>query len=142
MKNCYDGKGADNVGRNPYSDVLSLSDCQYHCEVDDSCEGIIVGEGIIREDRGRCHKRRNIQLCDCSDQAGYNLYVKVADGQSKPTCRVEEITSFLNRLLYSHGENYLEKLFGPKARHNLEELGGVNKVAIALLGKRNEKQAA
>ena len=48
-------------------------------------------------------------------------------------------TNFQNRLLDSHGENYQEKPFGPKARHKLEELGGVNKVAIALLGKRNER---
>ena len=47
---------------------------------------------------------------------------------------VEETTSFLNSLLASHGPNYLEKLFGPKARHRLRELGGVNTVAIALSG--------
>merc|ERR1711953_902289 len=45
---------------------------------------------------------------------------------------VEETTSFLNSLLASHGPNYLEKLFGSKARHRLRELGGVNTVAIAL----------
>ena len=48
---------------------------------------------------------------------------------------VEETTSFLNSLLASHGPNYLEKLFGSKARHRLRELGGVNTVAIALSGK-------
>ena len=48
---------------------------------------------------------------------------------------VEETTSFLNSLLHSHGPDYLSKLFGPKARHNLRELGGVNQVAIALSGK-------
>ena len=47
---------------------------------------------------------------------------------------VEETTSFLNSLLASHGPNYLEKLFGSKARHRLRELGGVNTVAIALSG--------
>ena len=47
---------------------------------------------------------------------------------------MEETTSFLNSLLASHGPNYLEKLFGPKARHRLRELGGVNTVAIALSG--------
>ena len=49
---------------------------------------------------------------------------------------VEETTSFLNSLLASHGPNYLEKLFGSKARHRLRELGGVNTVAIALSGKQ------
>lgn len=35
----------------------------------------------------------------------------------------------------SHGPNYLEKLFGSKARNALAPLGGVDKVAIALSGK-------
>ena len=45
---------------------------------------------------------------------------------------MEETSSFLKSLLASHGPNYLEKLFGPKARNNLHDLGGVDKVAIAL----------
>ncbi|CAK1593660.1 unnamed protein product [Parnassius mnemosyne] len=45
---------------------------------------------------------------------------------------VEETASFLQSLLASHGPNYLEKLFGSKARDALEPLGGVEKVAIAL----------
>lgn len=45
---------------------------------------------------------------------------------------VEETASFLQSLLSSHGPNYLEKLFGGKARDALEPLGGVEKVAIAL----------
>ncbi|PRD32146.1 UNVERIFIED_CONTAM: IDLSRF-like peptide [Trichonephila clavipes] len=32
----------------------------------------------------------------------------------------------------NHGPNYLEKLFGSKARDALEPLGGMQKVAIAL----------
>ena len=47
---------------------------------------------------------------------------------------MEETASFLQSLLASHGPNYLEKLFGPKARHRLHELGGVSAVAIALSG--------
>lgn len=50
---------------------------------------------------------------------------------------VEETASFLKALLASHGPNYLEKLFGSKARDALEPLGGINKVAIALSGKRD-----
>ena len=49
---------------------------------------------------------------------------------------MEETSSFLKSLLASHGPNYLEKLFGPKARNNLHNLGGVDKVAIA----RSESQ--
>lgn len=47
---------------------------------------------------------------------------------------MEETASFLQSLLASHGPNYLEKLFGSKARDALEPLGGVEKVAIALSG--------
>lgn len=45
---------------------------------------------------------------------------------------VEETASFLQSLLASHGPNYLEKLFGSKARDALAPLGGVEKVAISL----------
>lgn len=48
---------------------------------------------------------------------------------------VEETSIFLQSLLASHGPNYLEKLFGNKARDMLKPLGGVDKVAIALSGK-------
>ena len=48
---------------------------------------------------------------------------------------MEETSSFLKSLLASHGPNYLEKLFGPKARNNMHALGGVDEVAIALSGK-------
>lgn len=45
---------------------------------------------------------------------------------------VEETASFLQSLIASHGPNYLEKLFGNKARDALAPLGGVEKVAVAL----------
>lgn len=53
---------------------------------------------------------------------------------------VEETASFLQSLLASHGPNYLEKLFGSKARDALEPLGGVEKVAIALSGQYGLKK--
>merc|ERR1712106_179305 len=65
---------------------------------------------------------------DCSD--GYDEDPRLCTAARRPP--VEETTSFLNSLLASHGPNYLEKLFGSKARHRLRELGGVNTVAIAL----------
>ena len=70
---------------------------------------------------------------------GVFLYSKYTFGHI-PARRppVEETTSFLNSLLASHGPNYLEKLFGSKARHRLRELGGVNQVAIALSGKKKQ----
>ncbi|GIY74334.1 prohormone-4 [Caerostris extrusa] len=45
---------------------------------------------------------------------------------------VEETANFLQALLANHGPNYLEKLFGSKARDALAPLGGVNQVAVAL----------
>lgn len=48
---------------------------------------------------------------------------------------VEETANFLHTLIQNHGPNYLEKLFGSKARNALAPLGGMQKVAIALSGK-------
>merc|ERR1711963_1328879 len=53
---------------------------------------------------------------DCTD--GYDEDPKLCTAARRPP--VEETTSFLNSLLASHGPNYLEKLFGTKARHRLE----------------------
>ena len=47
---------------------------------------------------------------------------------------VEETAQFLQTLLANHGPNYLEKLFGNKARDALAPLGGSHKVAVALSG--------
>jgi hypothetical protein len=47
---------------------------------------------------------------------------------------VDETGNFLQTLLSNHGPNYLEKLFGAKARDALAPLGGVQKVAVALSG--------
>jgi hypothetical protein len=47
---------------------------------------------------------------------------------------VEETANFLQTLLANHGPNYLEKLFGSKARDALAPLGGSHKVAVALSG--------
>ena len=68
---------------------------------------------------------------DCSD--GYDEDARLCTAARRPP--VEETSSFLKSLLASHGPNYLEKLFGPKARNNMQLLGGVDDVAIALSGK-------
>ncbi|XP_012261677.1 IDLSRF-like peptide [Athalia rosae] len=65
---------------------------------------------------------------DCHD--GYDEDSRLCTAAKRPP--VEETASFLQSLLASHGPNYLEKLFGSKARDALEPLGGVQKVAIAL----------
>ena len=49
---------------------------------------------------------------DCSD--GYDEDARLCTAARRPP--VEETSSFLKSLLASHGPNYLEKLFGPKAR--------------------------
>lgn len=48
---------------------------------------------------------------------------------------VQETANFLQSLLANHGPNYLEKLFGSKARDALAPLGGVQKVAVTLSGE-------
>lgn len=65
---------------------------------------------------------------DCPD--GYDEDLRLCTAAKRPP--VEETASFLQALLASHGPNFLEKLFGTKARNALEPLGGVERVAIAL----------
>ncbi|XP_008214663.1 prohormone-4 isoform X2 [Nasonia vitripennis] len=71
-------------------------------------------------------------LCDGAPDCreGYDEDPRLCTAAKRPP--VEETASFLQALLASHGPNYLEKLFGSKARDALAPLGGVNKVAIAL----------
>ncbi|XP_013785164.1 IDLSRF-like peptide, partial [Limulus polyphemus] len=96
-------------------------------------------------DNDRCHPTRpfrcpgdeticiSIQyLCDgapdCPD--GYDEDHRLCTAAKRPP--VEETANFLQTLLANHGPNYLEKLFGDKARDALEPLGGIQKVAVAL----------
>merc|ERR1712212_1307225 len=96
----------------------------------------VTGGGCPAFEPFRCPEEQrciSIQyLCDgaadCSD--GYDENPRLCTAARRPP--VEETSSFLKSLLASHGPNYLEKLFGPKARNNLHDLGGVDKVAIAL----------
>lgn len=71
-------------------------------------------------------------LCDGAPDCrnGYDEDTKLCTAAKRPP--VEETASFLQSLLASHGPNYLEKLFGNRARDTLKPLGGVDKVAIAL----------
>ena len=48
---------------------------------------------------------------------------------------VEETASFLRALMHAHGNDFLVKVFGPKAKDALEHMGGIEHVAIALSGK-------
>ena len=80
-KNCWQGRGADNVLPEPYSDSLSLTNCQGACEIDESCEGIVIKRG--KESLGPCFMRRNIELSRCKDYEPYDLYLKPTGRQSK-----------------------------------------------------------
>ncbi|KAF8784946.1 IDLSRF-like peptide like protein [Argiope bruennichi] len=85
----------------------------------------------------RCPGERTVcisiqYLCDgasdCED--GYDEDPRLCTAAKRPP--VEETANFLHTLIMNHGPNYLEKLFGSKARDALEPLGGMQKVAIAL----------
>jgi hypothetical protein len=65
---------------------------------------------------------------DCPD--GYDEDSALCTAAKRPP--VEETANFLQTLLANHGPNYLEKLFGSKARDALAPLGGSHKVAVAL----------
>ncbi|VDK47079.1 unnamed protein product [Anisakis simplex] len=71
-------------------------------------------------------------LCDGSPDCGdeYDENKSMCTAATRPP--VEETASFLKALLHAHGSNFLEKVFGPKARNQLEGMGGVDKVAVAL----------
>lgn len=45
---------------------------------------------------------------------------------------MEETAAFLKALLNAHGNDFLAKLFGPRARDQLKQMGGVDQVAVAL----------
>merc|ERR1711915_853040 len=71
-------------------------------------------------------------LCDGAADCvtGYDEDASLCTAARRPP--VEETTSFLVSLLNSHGSNYLESLFGPRARNNLQLMGGPQNVAIVL----------
>ncbi|KAH8326593.1 hypothetical protein KR067_010710 [Drosophila pandora] len=84
-----------------------------------------------------------MRICDFVQRVAYPLAHRILTTRNKtddPSLLliaakrppVEETASFLQSLIASHGPNYLEKLFGSKARDALSPLGGVEKVAIAL----------
>merc|ERR1719431_712630 len=84
----------------------------------------------------RCPEERkciSIQyLCDGADDCaqGYDEDPKLCTAARRPP--VEETAAFLKSLLSSHGPDYLERLFGQRARNMMEDLGGVSFVAIQL----------
>jgi len=65
---------------------------------------------------------------DCADEFDENRQMCTA--ATRPP--VEETASFLKALLHAHGNDFLVKLFGPKAKNQLEGMGGIDQVAVAL----------
>merc|ERR1719477_78764 len=96
----------------------------------------VAGQGCPAFEPFRCPEEQrciSIQyLCDgaadCSD--GYDEDPKLCTAARRPP--VEETASFLKSLLASHGPDYLERLFGYKARNMMRDMGGVGFVAIQL----------
>merc|ERR1712212_93692 len=89
-------------------------------ERDSSCPSF---EPFLCPQEGKCI---SIQyLCDGAADCvtGYDEDAFLCTAARRPP--VEETASFLQSLLAAHGSNYLESLFGPKARNNLEPMGGV-----------------
>uniref|UniRef100_A0A915BBU6 Prohormone-4 n=1 Tax=Parascaris univalens TaxID=6257 RepID=A0A915BBU6_PARUN len=71
-------------------------------------------------------------LCDGSPDCGdeYDENKSMCTAATRPP--VEETASFLKALLNAHGNDFLVKVFGPKASDQLKGMGGVDKVAVAL----------
>ncbi|CAD5231763.1 unnamed protein product [Bursaphelenchus xylophilus] len=65
---------------------------------------------------------------DCSDE--YDENKSMCTAATRPP--VEETSAFLKALLNAHGNDFLIKLFGPKARNQLKDMGGVDQVAVSL----------
>jgi len=65
---------------------------------------------------------------DCADEFDENRQMCTA--ATRPP--VEETASFLKALLHAHGNDFLVKLFGSKAKNQLEGMGGIDQVAVAL----------
>jgi len=65
---------------------------------------------------------------DCED--GYDEDPRMCTAAIRPP--FESVTNFLNDLLQNHGPNFFEAFFGPKARNQFKDMGGVDNVAIAL----------
>ena len=83
---CYENQGGDPILPDPYSENLSLSQCQAACETDSSCEGIIrkASEG---QGSGICYKRKNIVLVRCVRDPVWDLHIKQgAGGKSYGIC--------------------------------------------------------
>ncbi|GMT10151.1 hypothetical protein PFISCL1PPCAC_1448, partial [Pristionchus fissidentatus] len=71
-------------------------------------------------------------LCDGSPdcQDGYDEDKNMCTAATRPP--VEETAAFLNAVITAHSPDFFVKVFGPKARNRFEEMGGVDRVAVAI----------
>ncbi|GMR58920.1 hypothetical protein PMAYCL1PPCAC_29115 [Pristionchus mayeri] len=65
---------------------------------------------------------------DCAD--GYDEDSNMCTAATRPP--VEETAAFLNAVITAHSPDFFVKVFGPKARNNFSEMGGVDRVAVAI----------
>jgi len=81
---CYEGKGGDPVAGlpDPYSNSLTLQECQDVCQQSSSCEGIIR-ESSDGESEGLCYLRVSLNLEKCVDDSIWELYLKTNEKESE-----------------------------------------------------------
>ena len=70
---CYQGKGADPIQPDPFSNSLTLDQCQA------VCEGIIRKSSDV-QGSGICYKRRNIVIGNCVKDPVWDLHKKPGSG--------------------------------------------------------------
>ena len=75
---CYEGKGGDPLGPEPFSTNLSLEQCRDACDQDNQCQGIIR-KASDQQEQGFCYKRTNLQLGNCVQDSVWDLHQKTSD---------------------------------------------------------------
>ena len=82
---CYQGNGAYTIQPDPYSNTLTLKQCQAVCDQDYSCEGIIR-KSSDGQGSGICYKRRNIVFGNCVKDPVWDLHNKPGSGGKLFSC--------------------------------------------------------
>jgi len=72
---CLGGKGAVLIKQDPFSNSLSLQECQDACQQDSKCAGI-VRKSSDNNGKGICIKRKTLQVGKCAKDATWNLHEK------------------------------------------------------------------
>lgn len=73
--NCCQGSGAEGIeGKDPVVGTVSLDHCQWDCEQDGECKGIVMVRGT--ESGGSCWLRTNVRLSECVEGTIYDLWLR------------------------------------------------------------------